>query len=99
MVLTNRFLESKKEYDAIEKDTLLDEANRKLMLDSIVSENPLMRDGVREDIAAAVRQIRRDEAKAGRAEKDGLEPDPSLLSEIARGKAELLGKIRAERGK
>ena len=53
------------------------------------------RDDVREDIAAAVRQIRKSEARAGRAEKNGLEPDPSLLSEIARGKAELLGKIRA----
>ena len=53
----------------------------------------------REDVAAAVRQIRRDEAKARRAAKDGLEPDSSLLSEIARGKSELLEKIRAERWK
>ena len=52
-----------------------------------------------EDVAAAVRQIRKSEARARRAAKDGLEPDSSLLSEIARGKSELLEKIRAERWK
>ncbi len=33
------------------------------MLDSIVSENPLMREKVREDIAADIAQIRRDETE------------------------------------
>ena len=93
----NRFLESKKEYDAIEQDPLLDEANRKLMLDSIVSENPLMREEVREDIAADIAQIRRDETKARKDEKDGNEPDADLLSEIEIGKAKLIEKIRSSR--
>lgn len=93
----NRFLESKKEYDAIEQDPLLDEANRKLMLDSIVSENPLMREEVREDIAADIAQIRRDETKARKDEKDGNEPDADLLSEIETGKAKLIEKIRSAR--
>ena len=93
----NRFLESKKEYDAIEKDTLLDKANRKLLLDSIVSENPLMREEVREDIAADIAQIRRDEAEARKDEKDGNEPDADLLSEIETGKAKLIEKIRSAR--
>lgn len=97
MVLTNRFLESKKEYDAIEKDTLLDKANRKLLLDSIVSENPLMREEVREDIAADIAQIRRDETKARKDEKDGNEPDADLLSEIETSKAKLIEKIRSSR--
>lgn len=93
----NRFLESKKEYDAIEQDPLLDEANRKLMLDSIVSENPLMREEVREDIAADIAQIRRDETEARKDEKDGNEPDADLLSEIETGKAKLIEKIRSAR--
>ena len=93
----NRFLESKKEYDAIEQDHLLDEANRKLMLDSIVSENPLMREEVREDIADDIAQIRRDETKARKDEKDGNEPDADLLSEIETGKAKLIEKIRSAR--
>lgn len=93
----NRFLESKKEYDAIEQDPLLDEANRELMLDSIVSENPLMREEVREDIAADIAQIRRDETKARKDEKDGNEPDADLLSEIETGKAKLIEKIRSAR--
>ena len=98
-ILSNRFLDSQKEYDAIEKDELLDERNRKLLLDSIVVENPLMRDGVREDIAADIAQIRRDEARARRDEKEGHEVDASLLSEIERGKAKLIEKIRAARRK
>lgn len=50
-----------------------------------------------EDVAATVRQIRKSEARARRAEKAGLEPDSALLSEIARGKAELLERIRSAR--
>lgn len=98
-ILSNRFLDSKREYDAIEKDELLDEQNRRLLLDSIVAENPLMREGVREDIAADIAQIRRDEARAMRDEKEGHEVDASLLSDIERGKAKLIEKIRAERRK
>lgn len=98
-ILSNRFLDSQREYDAIEKDELLDEQNRRLLLDSIVAENPLMREGVREDIAADIAQIRRDEARARRDEKEGHEVDASLLSDIERGKAKLIEKIRAERRK
>ncbi len=98
-ILSNRFLDSKREYDAIEKDELLDEQNRRLLLDSIVAENPLMREGVREDIAADIAQIRRDEARAMRNEKEGLEADASLLADIERGKAELVEKIREKRHK
>lgn len=90
-ILSNRFLDSQREYDAIEKDELLDEQNRRLLLDSIVAENPLMR----EDIAADIAQIRRDEARARRDEKEGLEADASLLADIERGKAKLIEKIRA----
>ncbi len=98
-VLSNRFLESKKEYDAIDKDDLIDDANRKVMLDSIIAENPLMRDEVREDIAADIAQIRKDEAKARKDEREGVEPDATLLSEIETGKAKLIEKIRAARRK
>lgn len=98
-ILSNRFLDSQREYDAIEKDELLDEQNRRLLLDSIVAENPLMREGVREDIAADIAQIRRDEARASRDEKEGHEVDASLLADIERGKAKLIEKIRAERRK
>lgn len=94
----NRFLEAKKEFDAIDGDDLIvDETIRKTMLDDIRASNPLMRDEMREDIAADVRQIRRDEARASNAEKKGHEPDSSLLSDIERGKAALLEKIRAAR--
>ena len=92
----NRFLEAKKEYDAIEKDDLIDERNRKLMLDSIIAGNPLMREGVREDIAADIARIRRDEARARKGAKGGV-PDADLLSGIETGKARLLEKIRTER--
>ena len=98
-ILSNRFLESKKEFDAIESDDLIDEGNKKLMLDSIVSENPLMRDEVRDEIAADIARIRKDEAKARKDEKEGNEPDADLLSEIETGKAKLLEKIRAARRK
>lgn len=98
-ILSNRFLDSQREYDAIEKDELLDEQNRRLLLDSIVAENPLMREGVREDIAADIAQIRWDEARARRDEKEGLEADASLLADIERGKAKLIEKIRAARRK
>ena len=98
-VLSNRFLESKKEYDAIDKDDLIDDANRKVMLDSIIAENPLMRDEVREDIAADIAQIRKDEARARKDEREGVEPDADLLSEIETGKAKLIEKIRAARRK
>lgn len=93
----NRFLEAKKEFDSIDGDDLLDDAVRKTLLDNIQSSNPLMRDDVRDDIAADIRQIRRDETHARNAEKKGYEPDSSLLSDIERGKAALLEKIRAAR--
>ena len=93
-ILTNRFLESKKEYDAIDNDDLIDDQNKRLMLDSIVAENPLMRDGVREDIAADIAQIRKDEARARKDEKEGYAADTALLSDIERGKAAILEKIR-----
>lgn len=96
----NRFLEAKKEFDAIEEDDrIVNETIRKTMLDDIRASNPLMRDEVREDVAADIRQIRRDEARARNAEKKGHEPDPSLLSDIERGKAALLEKIRTARRK
>lgn len=95
----NRFLEAKKEFDSIDGDDLLDETVRKTLLDNIQSSNPLMRDDVRDDIAADIRQIRRDETHARNAEKKGHEPDSSLLSDIDRGKAALLEKIRAARRK
>ncbi len=93
-ILTNRFLESKKEYDAIDNDDLIDDQNKRLMLDSIVAGNPLMRDEVREDIAADIAQIRKDEARARKDEKEGYEADTALLSDIERGKAVILEKIR-----
>ena len=96
-LLSNRFLESKKEFDTIEADELLDESNRKALLDSIRSDNPLMRDAVREDIAADIAQIRKDEARVRRDEKEGFEPDASLLFEIEQEKAALIEKIRAAR--
>ncbi|MBQ6328770.1 MAG: hypothetical protein IJI35_07140 [Kiritimatiellae bacterium] len=96
-ILSNRFLESKKEFDTIEADELLDESNRKALLDSIRSDNPLMRDAVREDIAADIAQIRKDEARVRRDEKEGFEPDATLLFEIEQEKAALIEKIRAAR--
>ena len=93
-ILTNRFLESKKEYDAIDNDDLIDDQNKRLMLDSIVAENPLMRDEVREDIAADIAQVRKDEARARRDEEEGYEADTALLSDIEHGKAAILEKIR-----
>ena len=95
----NPFLGALGEYESIEEDDGLDEPERERLLANIRATNPLMRDGVREDVAAAVRQICKSEARARRAEKAGLEPDSALLSEIARGKSELLEKIRAERWK
>ncbi|MBQ7190568.1 MAG: hypothetical protein IJR99_14265 [Kiritimatiellae bacterium] len=94
----NRFLESKKEFDTIEVDELLDESNRKMLLDSIRSDDPLMRDDVREDIAADIARIRKDEARVRKDEGEGREADESLLSEIEKEKAALIGKIRARRG-
>ena len=67
------------------------------MLDSIVAENPLMRDEVREDIAADIAQIRKDEARARKDEKEGYAADTALLSDIERGKAAILEKIRRSR--
>ena len=67
------------------------------MLDSIIAENPLMREEVREDIAADIAQIRKDEAKARKDEREGNEPDADLLSEIEKGKAKIIEKIRAAR--
>ena len=98
-IVVNRFLEYKKEYDAIDNDDLIDDQNKRLMLDSIIAENPLMRDEVREDIAADIAQIRRDEARARKDEREGVEPDAGLLSEIETGKAKLIEKIRAARRK
>lgn len=95
--IVNRFLESKKEYDAIDNDDLIDDQNKRLMLDSIVAENPLMRDEVREDIAADIAQIRKDEARARKDEKEGYAADTALLSDIERGKAAILEKIRRSR--
>ena len=56
-----------------------------------------MREEVREDIAADIAQIRWDEARARRDEKEGLEADASLLADIERGKAKLIEKIRSAR--
>lgn len=95
--MVNRFLESKKEYDAIDNDDLIDDQNKRLILDSIVAENPLMRDEVREDIAADIAQIRKDEARARKDEKEGYAADTALLSDIERGKAAILEKIRRSR--
>ena len=44
-------------------------------------------------------QIRKDEARARKDERDGVEPDATLLSEIETGKAKLIEKIRAARRK
>ena len=96
-LLTNRFLEAMKEYDSIEADELIDEDTRKMLLESIRSGNPLMRDGVREDIAADITRVRKDEARVRRDEKKGLEQDDSLLSDIEREKAAIIEKIRSKR--
>lgn len=96
-ILTNRFLESKKEYDAIDNDDLIDDQNKRLMLDSIVAENPLMRDEVREDIAADIAQVRKYEARARKDEEEDYEADTALLSDIEHGKAAILEKIRRSR--
>ena len=96
-LLTNRFLEAMKEYDSIEADELLDEDTRKMLLESIRSGNPLMRDGVREDIAADITRVRKDEARVRRDEKKGFEQDDSLLSDIEREKAAIIEKIRSKR--
>ena len=69
------------------------------MLDSNVAENPLMREDVREDIAADIARIRKDEARARKDEKEGNEPGAALLSEIETGKRNLIEKIRAARRK
>ena len=87
----NRFLESKKEFDKIEEDELLDEPTKKLLLDSIRDSNPLMRDEVRWDIDADIKRIRRDEARA--------EKDATLLPDIDNDKAALMEKIRSSRRK
>ena len=87
----NRFLESKKEFDKIEEDELLDEPTKKLLLDSIRDSNPLMRDEVRWDIDADIKRIRRDEARA--------EKDATLLPDIDNAKAALMEKIRSSRRK
>lgn len=93
----NRFLEAMKEYDSIEADELLDEDTRKMLLESIRSGTPLMRDGVREDIAADITRVRKDEARVRRDEKKGFEQDDSLLSDIEREKAAIIEKIRSKR--
>ncbi|MBP5511257.1 MAG: hypothetical protein J6Z49_10095, partial [Kiritimatiellae bacterium] len=87
----NRFLESKKEFDKIEEDELLDEPTKKLLLDSIRDSNPLMRDEVRWDIDADIKRIRRDETRA--------EKDATLLPDIDNDKAALMEKIRSSRRK
>jgi len=93
----NRFLEAMKEYDSIEADELLDEDTRKMLLENIRSGNPLMRDGVREDIAADITRVRKDEARVRRDEKKGFEQDDALLSDIEREKAAIIEKIRSKR--
>ncbi|MGN0844455.1 MAG: hypothetical protein ACI4QT_04450, partial [Kiritimatiellia bacterium] len=98
-LLSNRFLESKKEFDKIENDDLLDEQYRKTLLDSIRDADPLMRDDVREDIAADIAQIRKDETRARKDEKEGREADVLLLSEINQEKSALIEKIRRSRRK
>ena len=92
--MVNRFFESKKEFDRIESDDLLDEQYRKTLLDSIRDTNPLMRDDVREDIAADIARIRKDEARIAKDAKEGNEPDVDLLSVIDENKAKLIEKIR-----
>ncbi|MGN0847825.1 MAG: zeta toxin family protein [Kiritimatiellia bacterium] len=98
-ILSNRFLESKKEFDAIDGDDILDEKTRSLLLADISASNPLMRDDVREDIAADIAQIRKDEARVRKDEKKGYDPDESLLAEIEREKAALIEKIRSSRSR
>ena len=95
----NPFLESVKEYNAVENDDLLDEQEKARLLDNIRASNPLMRDDVREDIAADIKWIRKDEARVKKDEKNGFEPDADLLSEIEQNKAKLLEKVRAARRK
>ena len=58
-----------------------------------------MRDDVRDEIAADIARIRKDEAKARKDEKEGNEPDAELLSEIETGKRNLIEKIRSARRK
>ena len=93
----NRFLESKKEYDAVEKDPLIDEANKKLVLDSIVSENPLMGKSVRGDVAARIEYVRNLESKVRKAESGGRAPSADFLATIERLKTEIIEKIRSAR--
>ena len=86
-----------KEYKGIEADELLDEDTRRMLLENIRSGNPLMRDGVREDIAADITRVRKDEARVRRDEKKGFGQDDALLSDIERAKAAIIEKIRSKR--
>ena len=96
-ILTQAFSEAKKEYDAVEKDPLIDEANKKLVLDSIVSENPLMGKSVRGDVAARIEYVRNLESKVRKAESGGRAPSADFLATIERLKTEIIEKIRSAR--
>jgi len=93
----NPFAEALKEYESIEKDEALDEDTREELLENIRTSNPLMRDEVREDIAADLKLIRHDEFLARKNEKRDGEPDTMLLEQIEQDKAKLLERIRSAR--
>ena len=93
----NRFLESKKEYDAIEQDPLIDKENKKLVLDSIVAENPLMEKSIRVDVAARIEYVKNLESKVRKAESGGRAPSADFLATIKGLESEIIEKIRAAR--
>ena len=90
----NPFLEAKKEYDAVAADESIEDGEREAKLSQMREDNPLLRDEVREDIAADLAAIRKDENLAKRMEKNGEEPDAELNDQIEQGKREVLEKIR-----
>ena len=93
----NPFLEAKKEYDAVAADESIEDGEREAKLSQMREDNPLLRDEVREDIAADLAAIRKDENRAKRMEKNGEEPDAELNGQIEQGRREVLEKIRKYR--
>lgn len=92
----NRFLEAKKEYDAIQSDDSVSGDERNRRLSDIREGNPLMRNDVRGKISAHVKRLKGWESKAKKAKKAG-KSSAEIDANIEKEKENILKMIREAR--
>lgn len=96
----NRFLESKKEYDAIEQDPLLETKHKKSILDEMRVSNPLLADKVRLDVEDEIKEVKKSESELKKMREDGT-PEKYLKdaeANLQKLKDNVLKLIRENRG-